>query len=437
MGFNTSFALGAYFIFAALFLFVILFGESDLFEGTIVAKINYWLTEGWCVGLGWCLRKTLGKDKGTRVFGVINHWVCERANPVMQLVYLSLVIGGYYVFVAYGWDLIGLYVHPAHAFVLPTVMTLCLMQWLRTCWSDPGVINESNFEAHYRAHPFDGVLYRPKECPTMGITVPARSKFCNTTKRRVAKFDHYCGWFNNVIGENNLRHFIVFLAVHVALCAYVAYLSTAVVYGEIARRGLLAAEFNTRRGPRRLTEDWVLMAKFLLFHYSPLVVLDIFLIILVIALGSFLVYHLRLVNAGMTTNETFKWKYVKRYMQKQAEEAAAAAASQSTAGEIQARRIEGLDVLDEADVGCVGPTGGEAAAMAKTVETPQSFWGRLTGRRKPKVRAEEVKNIYNKGFRKNLWEVFHPPSQAVAREMRLTTDANGRGGKTSKRKKKN
>ena len=124
-------------------------------------------------------------------------------------------------------------------------------------------------------------------------------------------------------------------------------------------------------------------------------------------------------------------------MQKQAEEAAAAAASQSTAGEIQARRIEGLDVLDEADVGCVGPTGGEAAAMAKTVETPQSFWGRLTGRRKPKVRAEEVKNIYNKGFRKNLWEVFHPPSQAVAREMRLTTDANGRGGKTSKRKKKN
>ena len=247
MGFNTSFALGAYFIFAALFLFVILFGESDLFEGTIVAKINYWLTEGWCVGLGWCLRKTLGKDKGTRVFGVINHWVCERANPVMQLVYLSLVIGGYYVFVAYGWDLIGLYVHPAHAFVLPTVMTLCLMQWLRTCWSDPGVINESNLEAHYRAHPFDGVLYRPKECPTMRITVPARSKFCNTTKRRVAKFDHYCGWFNNVIGENNLRHFIVFLAVHVALCAYVAYLSTAVVYGEIARRGLLAAALRMRR----------------------------------------------------------------------------------------------------------------------------------------------------------------------------------------------
>ena len=159
MGFNASLAFGAYLVFAAVFLFVIMFGESEMFQGTIVERIHYWTTEGWCVALGWGLRKTLGKEKGERVFGVINHWVCERANPFMQLVYLSLVIGGYYVFVAYGFDLIGLYVHPAHAFVLPTVMILSLMQWLRVCWSDPGVINASNLEAHYRAHPFDGVLY--------------------------------------------------------------------------------------------------------------------------------------------------------------------------------------------------------------------------------------------------------------------------------------
>ena len=439
MGFNASLAFGAYLVFAAVFLFVIMFGESEMFQGTIVERIHYWTTEGWCVALDWGLRKTLGKEKGERVFGVINHWVCERANPFMQLVYLSLVIGGYYVFVAYGFDLIGLYVHPAHAFVLPTVMTLSLMQWLRVCWSDPGVINASNLEAHYRAHPFDGVLYRPKECPTLGVTVPARSKFCNTTKRRVAKFDHYCGWFNNVIGENNLRHFIVFLAVHVALCAYVAYLSTAVVYGEVARRGLLVAEFNTRRGPRRLTEDWLLLSKFLVYHYAPLVMLDIFLVVLVIALGSFLVYHLHLINKGMTTNETFKWKYVRKYMQKQAEEAAAEAASQNTASKIQAQRNEGLDVLDEADVGCVGPTGGEAAVVAKTVKTHRSFWDRLTGRRKPKVTAEEIKNIYNKGLRKNLWEVFHPPSQAVAQEMQemgSMTSANAGGSKRKKKKER-
>ena len=92
---------------------------------------------------------------------------------------------------------------------------------------------------------------------------------------------------------------------------------------------------------------------------------------------------------------------------------------------------------DEADVGCVGPTGGEAAVVAKTVKTHRSFWDRLTGRRKPKVRAEEIKNIYNKGFRKNLWEVFHPPSQAVAQEMQemgSMTSANAGGSKRKKKK---
>ena len=95
MGFNASLAFGAYLVFAAVFLFVIMFGESEMFQGTIVERIHYWTTEGWCVALDWGLRKTLGKEKGERVFGVINHWVCERANPFMQLVYLSLVIGGY------------------------------------------------------------------------------------------------------------------------------------------------------------------------------------------------------------------------------------------------------------------------------------------------------------------------------------------------------
>ena len=54
----------------------------------------------------------------------------------------------------------------------------------------------------------------------MGITCPARSKFCRVTRRRVARFDHFCGWMNNAIGENNLRYFVSFLALHVVLCAY-------------------------------------------------------------------------------------------------------------------------------------------------------------------------------------------------------------------------
>ena len=55
MGFNASLAFGAYLVFAAVFLFVIMFGESEMFQGTIVERIHYWTTEGWCVALGWGL----------------------------------------------------------------------------------------------------------------------------------------------------------------------------------------------------------------------------------------------------------------------------------------------------------------------------------------------------------------------------------------------
>ena len=47
MGFNASLAFGAYLVFAAVFLFVIMFGENEMFQGTIVERIHYWTTEGW------------------------------------------------------------------------------------------------------------------------------------------------------------------------------------------------------------------------------------------------------------------------------------------------------------------------------------------------------------------------------------------------------
>ena len=63
MGFNASLAFGAYLVFAAVFLFVIMFGESEMFQGTIV-RADPLLDDGRLVrALGWGLRKTLGKEK--------------------------------------------------------------------------------------------------------------------------------------------------------------------------------------------------------------------------------------------------------------------------------------------------------------------------------------------------------------------------------------
>ena len=67
---------------------------------------------------------------------------------------------------------------------------------------------------------YDGCLYEAGgTCPTTGVPKPARAKFCRTTRRVVARFDHL-PWVNNAVGEENYRWFLLFLASHALLLAY-------------------------------------------------------------------------------------------------------------------------------------------------------------------------------------------------------------------------
>jgi hypothetical protein len=100
-------------------------------------------------------------------------------------------------------------------------------------------VTAANVARHAAAYPFDGLLYEPRRCPTMRLISPARSKFCRVTNRRVARFDHFCGWMNNSIGENNYRFFLAFLAWHVLLCLYGAGLMFAILAGEACARAAL------------------------------------------------------------------------------------------------------------------------------------------------------------------------------------------------------
>jgi len=48
-------------------------------------------------------------------------------------------------------------------------------------------------------------------CTSSLIKRPLRSKFCGTSNRLVAKFDHYCPWVNNAVGAGNHKNFVLYL----------------------------------------------------------------------------------------------------------------------------------------------------------------------------------------------------------------------------------
>jgi hypothetical protein len=94
--------------------------------------------------------------------------------------------------------------------------------------ADPGTITRSNVESYLSAYPYDSLLYRSKLCPTDGIPVVPRSRYCRFTRRRVAyfcllthsRYDHYCPWLLTPIGERNHRMFLLFLVSLALLLGY-------------------------------------------------------------------------------------------------------------------------------------------------------------------------------------------------------------------------
>lgn len=78
---------------------------------------------------------------------------------------------------------------------------------------------------------------------------PARSKHCAISRECIAKFDHYCIWIKNVVGEKNYKWFLGFLSSHAFMTAYGAILGTRVIFGYLEKEGLWTATFrNTQTG---------------------------------------------------------------------------------------------------------------------------------------------------------------------------------------------
>eukprot|EP00741_Cyanophora_paradoxa_P008685 tig00001368_g8408.t1 len=304
------------------------FGDSEAHEKGCIGWI-YRFVMGCEVARGF--RSAVGcmcGRPGLRAWDCTYGYICEKANPLMQLLYVALVGAGFWVYWTFVFDMIGPYLSIMHQLTSLLCVGGAVTLFVVCSFSDPGVVDARTEKEFVAAYPYDGILYFPRPCKTCNVQRPARSKHCRLCNRCVGRFDHHCAWLNNCIGELNYRWFILFLLYHCFMCAYGAYICLGVAWGVVVQKRLLTSEYMA--GERTVPPSIGLATQYMMYHYSEVILLGAFCLVLAFVFAGFAGYHFWLVARNTTTNESFKWRDL-RAMTREIEARCAAAAEAEAA----------------------------------------------------------------------------------------------------------
>lgn len=241
----------------------------------------------------------------------------NKMDHALQLIYLIVVLGSWSIVFAYGYPEIekSKYVHTYHQYSGYVLFVLCMGSWHYACQVEPGCVTEQTMPLfdHYE---YDNVLYTNRLCPTLRTRKIARSKYDRCTRRHVPRFDHYCGWINQAVGERNYRCFLFFLLVHVFMCYYGTWVVASLMYGEVKERDLLNATFYNAMTGEIVKTDTMIVIHYLFMRHFQLCCVLVLMSVMSVLLGVFLAFHLYITSCNMTTNEFFKWRAVKKWHKK-------------------------------------------------------------------------------------------------------------------------
>ena len=245
------------------------------------------------------------------------NYVAFKPNPLLQLVYAALVFGGYGLVLWEAYPQIpNMYMAGYHRYIGIFVVCGTLWSWYKACTVSPGYITAKNYKefdnyivdnAMYPANQFytyknaAGVEVRPQ------VPKLPRSKHDSITDRVVARFDHFCPWLNNPVGERNYRYFLLFLFMTSFMLCYGAAASLSVVVTYITSEKLFAARYVNK-----ITGEVITASKHMVFQYcmhkqQTMMMLFFLCGIMGVVVFCFLMYHVYLVSQNRTTNEGFKW----------------------------------------------------------------------------------------------------------------------------------
>ncbi|CAG8512117.1 7003_t:CDS:10 [Ambispora gerdemannii] len=216
-------------------------GPSNRFRHGPIGKLHKFLAVtllGWILNASKCF---CGNRLSRKLDGVYRYFM-EEKNPILQLVYLTLLTASIYIFKITGWEEIpGPYLSRVHLILVPLVILFTYLSLFIASWSDPGRITRENAIKAGRMFEYDLLLFEPHNvCRTCLIEKPARSKHCSL-----------CAWINNCVGLRNHRFFIMFLYATTQICFYGTYIIVWIFFGIAKEKNLSAAYiYNNATGKR-------------------------------------------------------------------------------------------------------------------------------------------------------------------------------------------
>jgi len=339
----------------------------------------------------------------------------------LQIAYLIVVLGSWSIVFAYGYPAIkkSRYISTNHQYAGYIVFIMCMSSWHYACQKSPGHITNRTLPLfdHYQ---YDDLLYTNRLCPTTKIRKLARSKYDRFSKKHVPRFDHFCGWLNQAIGEQNYRWFLLFLMVHVFMCFYGSWALGRVLYGEVLEKNLLNATFFNAVTGAEVKADYFIIFHYLFMKYFQICGVFILMSVMSVVLGVFLMFHLYITSRNMTTNEFFKWQSFRRLHRKEKYkfEKAQAEGKISSDNGIGSKVESVSKQLSDVDIGCTGPM--VAGPVQEGIQEDETIDpGLLPG------------NIYDNGIILNFYEIIFPLSYRGEAIERFNLSLNGGYGESN------
>ncbi|KAF2026596.1 palmitoyltransferase swf1 [Setomelanomma holmii] len=248
----------------------------------------------------------------------LGHHLMYEKHLAVVIFFLGLVTACASLFLPSVWHVLRWH-HKLVAFALLPQPYLFL--YLSAKRNDQTYINTFNYAEQMRHYPYDRVLYYPgNTCTTCKFLKPARSKHCSICKTCVSRMDHHCVWVNNCLGRGNYRWFLallLFTGILILFGAYLAYISLSPMAAKHYAKYERWYTYKPSPGsdPSRWTTHFETKAHNFLNYVS--IYLDVggfrasgvgllALLTWPLPLGL-LAYHIYLIWAGMTTNESAKW----------------------------------------------------------------------------------------------------------------------------------